>query len=77
MMFSATFGARARETAKSYMNDQRYVITVGRVGSSHSNIIQYVSLSLLMRMAAGQTFEHVLVYLDLIVAASSRRDLEW
>ena len=42
MMFSATFPKGARALAKEYMANDYIRIRVGRVGSTHKNIIQRV-----------------------------------
>ena len=44
MLFSATFPNEARQLAKIYLSPNHVRIRVGRIGSSHRNIKQTVSL---------------------------------
>ena len=44
MLFSATFPSAARLLAKEYLADDHIKIRVGRMGSTHKNIVQKVYL---------------------------------
>lgn len=45
MLFSATFPNTARLLAKEYLADDHIKIRVGRMGSTHKNILQRVYLT--------------------------------
>ncbi len=44
LMFSATFPKEARALAREYMSKDHVRIKVGRIGSTHANVTQRVSL---------------------------------
>jgi superfamily II DNA/RNA helicase len=44
MMFSATFNKECRELARKHLDIDHVRIRIGRVGSSHTNVVQQVRL---------------------------------
>ena len=63
MLFSATFPPFARQLAREYLADDHIKIRVGRMGSTHKNIVQKVRVILM----TGRSFLPLTGFVDFVV----------